>query len=295
MIITRLTGGLGNQMFQYTAGRSLAEKNKTDLSLDILGYKNQAGITPRQYALNIFNVKENFLEEKDLNFLVKFFNEGKLGKLCLKIYSLLPTKYRYYIKEPYFNFYSQIFNTSKNVYLDGYWQSEKYFFSIENIIRQEFTLKDEYSKKLDKNLVDLIAQVDSVSLHIRRSDYITSKAANQTHGTCSIQYYEKAMEKIALTVFNPHFFVFSDDIEWVKNNLKFNYPVNHVSNGVYKDYEELFFMSKCKHNIIANSSFSWWGAWLNKNKNKIVIAPVNWFNDKKFNTRDLIPETWIKI
>jgi hypothetical protein len=295
MIITKLTGGLGNQMFQYAMGRSLAEKNQTEFKMDITGYKNQKGITPRKYALQIFNVQESFIDDINIDFLVKFFRSYKIGKILLKLYNFLPIKSRYYIVEPHYHFFSQIFNVSKECYLDGYWQSEKYFKDIENIVRKEFTLKKELQVRLNADLLKIIEMTDSVSVHIRRSDYITNKAANQTHGVCSVEYYDRAIEKIVKGFSNPHFFIFSDDIDWVKNNLKFNYPVTYVSDGNYKDYEELIIMSYCKHNIIANSSFSWWGAWLNKNKEKRVVAPVNWFVDKSYNAKDLILENWIKL
>jgi len=294
MIITKLTGGLGNQMFQYAAGRCLAEKYQTALKLDISGYKDQRGITPRQYALGIFNIKKEFAVDNDVGYVIIFFNSNKVGKIFLKFYNLLPIKYRHYTKEPHFNFYPQFFNAGDNSYLDGYWQSEKYFKEIGEIIRQEFILKKEYFK-LNADLLNLIKQTDSISLHIRRSDYITNKSANQTHGTCSIDYYKMAIERVVKQLRNPYLFIFSDDIQWVKDNLKTDLPTTYVSDGNYKDYEELILMSYCKHNIIANSSFSWWGAWLNLNPDKMVVAPKNWFIDKRYNTTDLIPENWIKI
>lgn len=295
MIITKLTGGLGNQMFQYAIGRSLAEDKKTDFKLDISGYKNQKGITPRQYALQVFNVRESFASQADINWLIKFFTAHKMGKLFLKLYNFFPLKNKYYIKEPHYHFFKEIFDISGENYLDGYWQSEKYFKNIEKIIRQDFTLKSELNDRLDKDLVNLISKTNSVSVHIRRSDYITNKAANQTHGVCSVDYYERAIKKIGESVDDLHLFVFSDDIPWVKDNLKSNYPITYVSDGNYKDYEEMILMSYCKHNIIANSSFSWWGAWLNNNYGKIVIAPINWFVDKSYNAKDLILENWIKM
>jgi len=148
---------------------------------------------------------------------------------------------------------------------------------------------------LYKNNEQKIKEKNSVSLHIRRGDYLTMQKAIDTIGVCPLDYYDKAIREITRKIKNPTFFIFSDDINWVKENLKTNSPTIFVSGGKLKDYEELILMSKCKHNIIANSSFSWWGAWLNNNPNKIVIAPKKWFKDTSKNTRDLIPESWLKL
>lgn len=141
-----------------------------------------------------------------------------------------------------------------------------------------------------------ILSVNAVSLHVRRGDYVSNLTINQFHGTCSLEYYNQAIAQIAKKVETPHFFVFSDDPEWVKSNLKIDYSITIVDhNNADKNYEDIRLMSLCKHHIIANSSFSWWGAWLCRNPNKIVIAPLKWFNDKSINTTDLIPDGWIKI
>ena len=136
----------------------------------------------------------------------------------------------------------------------------------------------------------------SVCIHIRRGDYVEDIITNQFHGVCNLDYYYRSIEYIASKIKNPYFFVFSDDPLWVKQNLILKYPCDYIDqNFGKKDYEDMRVISKCKHNIIANSSFSWWGAWLNINPNKIVIAPKNWFKSKAINTKDLIPESWFKI
>ncbi len=143
-------------------------------------------------------------------------------------------------------------------------------------------------------MVDLISVDDSISIHFRRADYLKHEIS-ETIGVQPLEYYYKAMSFIKTKVNNPHIFIFSDDIDWVRNNLKCDLNVSYVSNNELKDYEELLLMSKCQHNIIANSSFSWWGAWLNKNDDKIVVAPKKWFNNSVINTKDLIPIDWITI
>lgn len=282
-------------MFQYAIGRALAKKKQTECKMDTSGYKNQKGITPRKYALQVFNTKETFASEDEIVFFAKFFSSYKIGKILLKLYNFLPVTSRYYVHEPHFHFFEQIFDVPETCYVEGYWQSEKYFKNIEKVIRQEFTLKDHLREKLDQKILNLISGTNSVSIHVRRGDYVTNKAASQTHSTCSIDYYERAIRRIAKDVKDIQLFVFSDDIQWVKDNLHTNHPITHVSNGNYTDYEELILMSHCKHNIIANSSFSWWGAWLNNNEEKIVIAPNHWFVDTSYDSKDLILDSWIKM
>lgn len=279
-------------MFQYAAGRCLAEKRNTSVKTDFI--RNRGDIA-RDYSLSCYSLTENIANKKDIGFFRYFVSRTKAGKLFGRLYKLLPISGRKYIKEPYFHFYLDFFQAPDDAYLDGYWQSEKYSKDIESVIRREFSLKSECAEKLDKELLGIINSSNSISLHVRRSDYVADNETSRVHGACSAEYYKKAFEYIAKSVSSPHIFIFSDDIEWAKDNLKFDCPVTYVSNGKYADYEEMYYMSRCKHNIIANSSFSWWGSWLNQNPERIVVAPKNWFNDKRFNTKDLIPDSWIKI
>lgn len=290
MIITKLIGGLGNQMFQCAAGRRAAYVNNTSLKLDITGYENQVGITPRKYALNIFNIQENFASINEINKLKK---NTFIQKILKKIHPVFTNKS--YVREKVHNFDPDILKISDNTYLEGYWASEEYFKDIEDIIRKEFTLKNK-PDAINQKMISRIKNCDSVSIHIRRGDYVNDKKTNQFHGVCDLNYYLRAIALIAKKVKSPKFFVFSDDIEWAKQNLLLKFPCIYVEHNTgKKDYEDMRLMSYCQHNIIANSSFSWWGAWLNKNKDKIVIAPKKWFNDKSINTKDLIPDSWIKI
>lgn len=288
MTIIKLNGGLGNQMFQYAFGRNLAIKNNTELKLDISAFKNMPSQnTPRNYALGVFNINENIVISKEL----KKYKKSIAMKFFQKITDIFPGNYIYETK---FNFNPKIAQLSKDAYLDGYWQTEKYFKNTENIIRNEFTLKNNMGEKA-LSAVSQINNTNSVSIHIRRGDYIVDKKTNAYHGSCTLDYYRKAVGIIKGKIDNPYFFIFSDDIPWVKNNLKIDCNVIFVSKEGMKDYEEMILMSKCKHNIIANSSFSWWGAWLNNNSKKIVIAPKKWFNNPRINIKDLIPKKWIKI
>ncbi len=289
MIIIKIGGGLGNQMFQYAFGRNIAITNKTTVKFDSLSWFEQ--FKARTHKLHHFNVAGDFATDKEIGKLRKYRKKG--GRLAF-LHNYFITDNSIYIKQRGFEFNPKILEVKEPAYLDGHWQSEKYFENVKDIIRKEFTLKNEPSN-IYKNKEQEIKDKNSVSLHIRRGDYLTMQKAIDTIGVCSLDYYDRAVKEITKKIENPTFFVFSDDIEWVKENLKIKYPMIFVSNDELKDYEELVLMSKCKHNIIANSSFGWWGAWLNSNPNKIVITPKKWFKNTSKNTRDLIPESWLKL
>jgi hypothetical protein len=287
MIIVKLIGGLGNQMFQYALGRKLSHTKKYPFKLDISWYKNKEfgpDIT-REYSLGHFNVIENFATDQEI---AKFAYKKEF-------FYRLATK----IKREVFGigqigFDRRVFATPDNSHLDGFWQSEKYFSDIRDILLREFTLKTGFSPAAEE-IAKQEADADSVSLHIRRGDYVTDKRVVSTIGSCDMGYYRRAVDIIKKKIVQPVFFIYSDDIAWVRENLRLEAPAVYVSRPEFKDYEELTLMSRCKHNIVANSSFSWWGAWLNQNPQKTIIAPARWFKNSKANSKDIIPEAWIKI
>jgi hypothetical protein len=259
MIISKIQGGLGNQMFQYAYGKHLSNKYNTNFKLDIRFYDYQ-GTPKREFILNKFT---NINVDTDMNFSLS----GQIYKI-----------------DDDFN-YREIPNPlSDNYYLDGYWQSEKYFKESESIIREEFKPSEEIINKLLKTpFIDS----NTISLHVRRTDYVTS---NGYHPVQSIEYYKNAVDQIGEY---DYIFIFSDDIKWCKENLHFK---NVIFIEGFTDIEDLYLMSLCKNNIIANSTFSWWGAWLNNNPNKKVISPIKWFGDKtNLNNSDIIPNNWVKI
>ncbi|MEK7069688.1 MAG: alpha-1,2-fucosyltransferase [Patescibacteria group bacterium] len=285
MIIIKLNGGLGNQLFQYSLGRSLSIKNNDVFKLDLSDFTKD---NPRSYSLGHFNIVENLAKKED----VAKFNKKGLSKLFEKI---KPYYKKSVIKYKGYDFDQNILKLSGNFYLDGYWQSEKYFKDIEGVIRKEITLKEPLVDE-HANLINNIKNSNSVSVHIRRGDYATNKKFSAVYNLLDEEYYQRTVKFIAEKIKEPKFFIFSDDIKWAKQNLNIPYPKIFVSdNSEIKDYEELTLMSFCKHNIIANSSFSWWGAWLNTNIDKIVLSPDKWFNIGVGNTSDLIPEDWIKL
>ena len=295
-IIVKTYGGLGNQLFQYAFARAISTRLKTDFLLDIDVSPIYKDLRVHEFSLGHFHTK--ILEAKSTNMLgfVWVKRHKKLFNFIYKYIRLKSKILPFYYPEKTYGFDPEVFTKGKNTYFDGFWQTEKYFKEIENEIRNEVTIVtplSEYSQQISKN----IKETDAVSLHVRRTDYITHAASNAFHGVCSPEYYREAIAHITSKVSSPHFFIFSDDYDWVVENFKFlQYPYTCIKNGPDKNFEDMTLMSQCTHNIIANSSFSWWGAWLNPKKDKIVIAPKRWFaNSPKQNTKDLLPDNWIKL
>lgn len=273
MIVVQIIGGLGNQLFQYAAAKALAIEKKQDLFLDVSRFESY---DLHAYGLNHF--KAITKEYKTPN------------KYIRKIRSYFKTKVVFV--EPMSVFSPEVFSlNADDIFIKGYFQSEKYFIKYEKEIRNDFQITSPL-KEITKDALKKIEKVNSVSLHIRRGDYLT----NTIHNTDKEKYYGKAIEIIESKVENPVFFVFSDDMDWVTSNFKIKHPTVFIDfNDALTNYEDIKLMASCKHNIIANSSFSWWSAWLNENPNKIVLAPSQWFNDNTRDTKDIIPDSWIKV
>jgi hypothetical protein len=290
MIIVRLTDGLGNQMFQYAVARNLAALEATNLKFDISWYQGKSKTQQkRQYCLDAFKIKEEFAIQNELDY---FFNPQLAERLRRKVRSIFRfSPDSMIITEKSFEYDPMPVKSTKNVYLKGYWQSEKYFCNIREILLEDFSLKLKLSKSIEEKLQEILT-CNSISLHIRRGDYVNDEQVTRVHGTLSLSYYKKCLEYIFCYVNNPCVFVFSDDLEWVRQNLNLPCPVTLVNGN---KFEDLMLMSKCKHNIIANSSFSWWGAWLNQNNNKIVCAPEKWFQVSSRSVLYIVPSSWIKF
>lgn len=292
MIVILLKGGLGNQMFQYALGRAVSIRNNTSLHLDLAGLneKNQAHIL-RNFELNNFNIKasvssDNFItyQRKDLTFLAFMLNLFRKKKILKRI-----------IEKQFHYTPDLIPKHSDNSYFIGYWNSPKYFSGYEDIIRKDFSFTFDLDER-NKEIAEKIRSTVSVSLHIRRGDYVTSPETNAYHGTCDSEYYNKAVDILLKKNKNAVFYIFTDDPEWVKQNfsIQANFVVvssiDHL-NGL----QDMYLMTLCKHAIIANSTFSWWSAWLINNPEKTVVAPLKWYNDTSINTSDLFPNSWIRI
>jgi len=267
MIIINLTGGLGNQMFQYAFGRYLSLKNKTELKYH---FTNALFNIQRSYELDVFNIKAKPATDKDLKKLGVFKN-----RIVNRILYLIDERLKIRLNKntitdrPPHKLDLSLFNSKNDYYLQGYWPNTSYLNQIERVIRKDFTFK----KKLDqrnKNILSLIKKTNSISVHVRRTDYITNK--RNKHKFIGFDYYKKSVDGIVKQINNPVFFIFSDDITWCTKNFKFSYPMHFFDHNQGKNsYKDMLLMSNCRHNIIANSTFSWWASWLNINDNKIVI------------------------
>ncbi len=298
MIIVRLKGGLGNQLFQYAVGRRIAIDKGVPLKLDISGFdvhRTPENVTPRRYELHHFNISAEIASGEEVALVTGSNLHGYQGYLWHFFQRLLPYYKRSIVPERGAAFDPNLLRVSRNVYLDGYWASEKYFGDIAPVIRQDFTFKY-LLEGANAELADRIAECNSVSLHIRRGDFVSNPVIHAFHGVLSLDYYLAAAKRIKELVTSPHFFVFSDDIAWGKDNLVIGAPVTFVEgNQGERDDEDLRLMSLCKHHIIANSTFSWWGAWLSKHEEKIVIAPRRWANHPSLDTQDLFPANWHQL
>lgn len=275
MIITRLQGGLGNQLFEYACGRSLALRRGTELALDLSQYTEDP---QRHYELDVFAIHARIATPKEI---ASFVGGNRVTK---KLKRLFPA---HVVREPHFAFYPPVLEAPDPSYLDGYWQSERYFRDAESTLRSELVLTrplGETARALQANMGD-----SSVSIHVRRGDYAGSQFA-----LCSLEYYEAAIARLTERIPSPQFFIFSDDVAWVQEHLALPNSTM-VSGRDLSDTEELILMSSCRHHLIANSSYSWWGAWLNPRKDKIVIAPKKWFTLEVHDTSDLLPQSWLTI
>jgi hypothetical protein len=290
MIVVELQGGLGNQLFQYALGRHLAVLNHAQLYLDT-GYLNDRGkrknFTFRTFDLDIFNIDaalapENISQKYGLH--KSFFH--KISKRFVA-----PKPFRF-IGEPKFSFNPEILTLPDNVYLNGYWQSEKYFAAITEIIQKDFTLKLSLCAQIQQ-LQHKIENCNAVCLHVRRGDFVK----NGMHGTLGMEYYGKAALMMEQKTTNPVFYIFSDDINWCRDNIQLTGKVIFVGDEFAgeKSAGHFVLMKACHHFIIPNSSFGWWAAWLGNYPGKIVTAPNTWFHNSHWDTKDIIPSNWITL
>lgn len=279
-------------MFQYATGRAVAHRFGCELLLDVSSYDK---CVERNYELGEWCIHANTATEEDIARVLNFkCSSSLLGSLC----KLLRVKQQKRVfKEKSFAYSDEILKVVPPVYLDGYWQSEFYFSSIANILRNDFILKTSFDTN-NQCMINKIkeSEFNSVSLHIRRGDYVSNPQAANYHGVCSLSYYSSAVKYVTDRVTDPHFFIFSDDPEWVRENLKISHRVTLVDiNGPGRGVWDMALMMNCRHHVIANSSFSWWGAWLNPNSEKIVVAPKVWFTGASHDTSDLIPHSWVRL
>lgn len=296
MIIVKLMGGLGNQMFQYATALSVAKRNRSQLLVDKTSFDNMhPNDTPRTYDLGVFNISAKIASDSDLSKIRESDEQyGIKDKIKRRLVKSGPL---WKIVEPNASYYSYIERAPNNSYLVGWWQNEKYFKEFRSSILKEFSPKNPLTDYTQKILEQIKSSPTTVSLHVRRSDYVINKHANLFHGLASVEYYKNAIDYFTSRFDSPLFVVVSDDIKWCKSSLTM--PANCIFVEPQKnrhDYEDMMIMKACDHAVIANSSFSWWGAWLSENPSQIVIAPSVWFQDEKANSEtEIVPSSWKRL
>ncbi|CAN7305445.1 alpha-1,2-fucosyltransferase [Aminobacter sp. LjRoot7] len=283
-IISKIYGGLGNQMFQFAMGRAMAIRSQSSLLLDKRYFDSAPSVT---FRLNHFNIGQAVVAGR----LPPLRKEERLRYLLWRGLRLPPHR----VRERALSFDASMLVPRTNVWLDGYWQSERYFADCIETIRDDLRIVTPPSDENAKHLAD-IAACPAISLHVRRGDYLLPE--NQAlFAACSKQYYAKAVDLMASKMAEePVIYVFSDDPDWARDNLSFPVEKRVMGhNGRDADYEDMRLMSACRHHVIANSSFSWWGAWLNRSPEKIVIGPALWFADPSASNPDILPKSWSKL
>lgn len=297
-VISHICGGLGNQMFQYAAGRALALRLKSPLRLNVSWFFDIApGNTVRTFQLLSFPKLASTVSGIDIKapatWETKLLSGVRLLRDRLGLPQFLLPRI---VPEPSFAYWSGMEKISTPASLHGYWQSEKYFTGFSDQLRKDFTfssLPQGCARELAQSIVTCS---NAVSVHIRRGDYVSSAHAQAFHGLIGQNYYKKALEYIGSQFGKAALFLFSDDPQWVKENFD-----SHAHNATVVDLQspdapqhDMHLMSLCRHHIIANSSFSWWGAWLGSGAG-LTIAPKRWFADERVDTNDIIPDRWLQL
>ncbi len=292
MIIAKIIGGLGNQMFQLAFAEVMRQIHQTNLYLDISDY---VYYPDRQYDMDCFETNFTFVKPAQLR---RFREAAGRRQKIEKWISQMRNGQGQILKEKeehQFRFNAKILKKyTKDLYVIGYWQSYRYFIDYQEDIRKIFTFRQPLNARNQAVLHQIGDEFQTVALHVRRGDYVQDKTVNQVHGVCSMAYYQKAIEVIHQKIANPYFIIFSDDITWCKSAIKTGFSQLFIDYP-NKNWEDMQLMSLCKHQIIANSSFSWWGAWLNQNPEKVVVAPQKWLAEKPISMDDVLPKNWIKL
>jgi len=286
MVIVKIWGGLGNQLFQYSFGQYLAFKLHTTVKYDIQTTNSLSSFTQRDFALSSFNIKVDAATAAEVN-EKKYFSNIQLARVERKLAQQFPSFFKKHFVEQTIPQQPASLAITDNCYYEGYWQSYEYLQPIETQLRNEIALKDPLPVTAAKTLAAM-QRCLPVSIHVRRSDYL--QHANLIN--CSIQYYNNAIACIKEQFSDVQFFVFSDDIPWCKQHFT-GTDFSFVEGNSH--YEDLILMSRCHHHIIANSTFSWWAAWLNSNTGKKVLAPGKWHTKKDNRLNELLPAEWIKL
>ena len=290
-IIAQIQGGLGNQLFQYAAARAIAHHYQSDLLLDINWYQHHhEDVTPRQYQLENFQIFETANFSGETPSIPKRWRRLLQERLCVSPFIFVEKQHYFFDKKVFdLNLPSR-----QDLYLMGYWQSYKYFDDIRSLLQHELGLKFALDAH-HQAYFEAITQSSSTMLHVRRGDYVSLHSASRVHNVVDLAYYHRAMKKALEYDPSAQFFIFSDDLEWAKGHLPYQERLTYIEPREGRDdvVKELSLMRACKSHILANSSLSWWGAWLKKYDGGFVIAPSRWVNDRNVTLDDLFPTNWL--
>lgn len=280
-------------MFQYALGRALSLKQNQPLRLDLFSFSGY-GLHHGYELGRVFFCTPQIASEKEIRDLIGWRASGIARKILMRP-GLRFLHGNRYVVEPYFHYWPGIREVPAKAYLDGYWQSEKYFADATAVLRDDFAFRQPMSE-VNAAWAERIARCMAISLHVRRGDYVSDPKTRGILGPCSLDYYRSAVCYVAERVATPKFFVFSDDIAWARDHLDIDFPCHYIDhNRGAESYNDMRLMSLCRHHILANSSFSWWGAWLNPSAGKIVVAPKRWFAGGERRVDDLIPQAWVTL
>jgi len=285
MKIVRCLGGLGNQMFQYAFYLAL-KKNFPNAKIDLSGFNDY----PLHNGFELERIFSLYTDRAQPLFASIYYTPERKW-IWRKLRRLMNMKNAYYEEKIPFSFQYDLLVNDQIKYYWGYWQNPAYFITIAEEIKNAFKFKIPLDEKNQQMLTEIHDTI-SVAVHIRRGDYIKDPFLG---GLCGEEYYKAAIHNMELKTVSPKYFIFSDDISWCEENLKLNNCTYISWNKGSSSYIDMQLMSACKHNIIANSSFSWWGAWLNNNPTKVVIGPNRWVNDAQLDVSGLFPDQWISL
>ena len=291
-VIVRLMGGLGNQLFQYATGYAMAKRLRVPLLLDRTFLDQRPpnmDWTPRALELDAFRAPIAFADADE----VERFRRPIDQRVHRTIHRIFPRLYADVHLETAPGYDPELRTRKAPIYLEGFFQNERYFDDAADDIRNDLFVPQVQPDARNAELLSSVSSGISASVHVRRGDYVTNAASNRFHGVCSPDYYARAATELVEQHGVERFFVFSDDPEWTRENLSFPRPTEHVSHNTGKAaHWDLFLMRHCRHHIIANSSFSWWGAWLDARPGRVVIAPVQWFAGSRTPASAIIPPAW---
>lgn len=292
MILVKILGGLGNQLFEYAAGRALAIRCGAKLGLDVRFYEKQ---TSRSFVLDRLKIKADRISARDVSSFIEPSWDTWRGRLAFRLNWLGIQKFPAIIRDRMAGFQPEVLTAPRRTYLDGYWQSYRYFESYWSTIAKEVAPQASPTL-INRNAAQHMRSSESVAVHVRRGDYVTVKGFADFHGTCDLEYYKNAFAMISEKVNNANYFLFSDDPVWTIANIHPPGPYRIIDwNDVGAEQWDMWLMSQCRHHIIANSTFSWWGAWMNQDLGKVVVAPKRWSLNPAGELPHFIPSSWIRL